>query len=276
MIVDWLSFTVEVEPVEEFSHAEKKMRHELWRVIQDENPVLAQAIERMDTLQPGSGRSPYNVSWHTSDGLTVFANPKLPHALVEFSGKGCAWLRSQHMFTGMLAFAEQRITRLDLAIDLPGVTPSQIVGEGFSGRFRSTSDIRSETGHTIYIGSTKSDRYARVYKYSKPHPRHRLCRIEAVHRAKYARDVARDILDKGTDQAGRERIAAYKFEHEDVKAFVDGAKPPPTTPIEKDSAKTERWLIAQAAPAFRKLVMSGVIGDPIDWLNNHFLQHPGD
>ena len=276
MIVDWLSFTVEIKPSEDYHDGMNYMRHELWHMIREQNPILARAIERMPELVPGSGRAPYNVSWHSKGGVTVFANPKLPHALVEFSGKGCQWLRDVDMLRGILAFSEERITRLDIALDLPGLTPDEIVSMGVSGRFRAKSDVQSETGHTKYIGSTKSDRYCRVYRYNPPHPRSNLCRIEAVHRSSHAREVARRIMDTNIETAGRECLATYKFDHPDVVAVVDGAEPPKTTPVEKTLAKTERWLIAQAAPAFRKLVMNGGIEDPVKWLNEHFLQNPDE
>lgn len=272
MIIDWLSFTVETEPAitdddDEIVRAIYRLKDE----IREQNPVLNNVIERMRDTEPTSERLPYNLAWRSPDGMTIYMHPALPHALIEFSGQGCQWLRDNELLHGVLAWSEDRITRIDVAQDLPQVTVDEIVSKGFSGRFRTVSQMKSDTGNTFYIGSQKSERYCRVYRYAPPHPRSEILRIEICHRKQYAKILAGQILSEGLDMAGKQALKTFEFQHPQVKRIVDGVEKLPSVPVNKDAARTERWLIAQAAPAFKKLVSDGVIVDPVAWLQEHFL-----
>lgn len=271
MIIDWLSFTIEVEPAKKDGLAVEAALYLLPQRIREVNPILTKVIERMPELTTTAARRPYNLAWGNRM-LTVMFNPKLPHALVEFSGKGCQWLRDNSLLAGMLAYAESRMTRLDVAQDLPDVTPREIASQGVSGRFRTRSWMSSDKGDTWYIGSQNSERMCRVYRYNEPHPRARLCRIEVVHRKQYAKILASEIINNGLDVAGRGAIMAFEFEHPEVKRIAEGGKVPETVKVDKDSAKTEFWLRAQCAPAFKRLVREGVIDNPEAWLREVFLE----
>lgn len=271
MIVDWLSFTIEVEPAKTDDLAVEAALYLLPQRIHDANPILTQVIDRMPELTATGANRPYNVAWGNRM-LTVMFNPRLPHALVEFSGKGCQWLRDNNLLAGMLAYSESRMTRIDVAQDIPDVTPRQIAKMGVSGRFRSRSWMTSDKGDTWYIGSPKSERMCRVYRYNKPHPRARLCRIEVVYRKQYAKILASEIINNGLDKAGRGAIMAFEFEHPEVKRIAKGGVVPETVTVNKTSAKTEMWLRAQCAPAFKRLVREGVIEAPEAWLREVFLE----
>lgn len=269
MIVDWLSFTVEVEPVWGSTDPEDIERaiYQLPDAIREENPVMARITQMVD-MPPCAGRRPYNRGWRAEEGITVYYHPVLTHALIEFSGRGCQWLRERGLMAGVLAYAEDRMTRLDVAQDLTGVTPDEIIEAGYSGRFRAHSRMTSAHGTTHYIGSRTSERYARVYCWNDPHPRAGITRIEAVHRKEYAKIASRAIIDHGIEGAGTRAIAAYEFNHPAVRA--EGAKLS-TVKVEKESSKTLRWLITACAPAFQRLVDEGVIEDPEEFLRTWFL-----
>lgn len=93
-----------------------------------------------------------------------------------------------------------------------------------------------------------------------------------MHRKQYAKILASEIINNGLDKAGRGAIMAFEFEHEEVKRIAKGGVAPETVKVDKDTAKTEFWLRAQCAPAFKRLVKQGVIENPEAWLREVFLQ----
>ena len=268
MIVDWLSFTLEIEPME-WSDLDGNMGvYRLPDEIRDQNVALQTAIAMMEPLAPCRSRAPYSMAWQSQSGLTIMYHPALPHVLIEFSGRGCKWLRDYMLEDAVIEHAAKRMTRIDIALDLPDLEPDDIVEKGYTGRLRGHSRIESDTGTTHYLGSVKSLRYVRVYRYKPPHPRSELCRIEAVHRKDYAKILAGQIVEQGFHMAAKNAMGSFEFGHKDVK--FDGALP--TRQIEKSSANTVRWLISQAAPAFKRLVSENAIQNPEQFLKDHFLQ----
>jgi len=148
-------------------------------------------------------RAPYTDAWVQSEGgITLFASPNLTHACIEISGAGCERLLSHGQFQKILDCSKERITRIDIATDIETSTlPSEFVAIVAHDRMRASGYQKSETGETCYVGSKKSDRYARVYRYYKPHPRANLLRIEHVFRRDYAKVVAAAILETSVEAA---------------------------------------------------------------------------
>lgn len=263
MIIDWLSFTVECEPVGE----EWKVVRSLDSVTYAFSPTLHSILTEMQEFEPCKARRPYSTAYRSKDGLTVFGAGNMPHVLFEFSGQGCQWLRERGYEGVIVSDAKDRMTRLDLALDLPDVQPDEIVEMGYSDRFRAHSRIASDSGVTHYIGSVKSERYARVYRYAPPHERSHLCRIEAVHRKRYAKIAANAIVEHGVNEAGISSLQSYEFVHPAIEHGIAL----PTVDIQKSSQQTVRWLMSQVAPAFKRLVAEGVIANPDEFLAEHFL-----
>lgn len=263
MIVDWLSVTFELGEGETLYQLTELTRLALYRSFGQQ---LGDAIW-LDTV-PTSPRNPYVAAWKQPDrNIVTFANT-VGQGLVEVSGQGCATLRQMSLLEAMLHLAETVCTRVDIAIDILGLTPDEIVSKGYSARFRSHTRIASDKGITHYIGSVKSERYARVYRYAPPNPRAHLCRIELVHRKGYAKLAVKAINRDGIVKTALSALASYKFQHEGVPT---SEQPLATVAILKSSQKTVTWLIAQCAPAFKRLVSEGVIEDPGAFLQKHFL-----
>jgi DNA relaxase NicK len=124
-------------------------------------------------------------------------------------------------------------------------------------RFKSFGEIKSETGHTVYIGSRSSDRYARVYRYTEPHPRAHLLRSEFVLKGEQAKLAARELLAVGVDLYAARLGNSFGWKHkvwlpnewsvEEAKAW----RP------DREAGNTVRWLYSQVAPALIKLHREG-------------------
>lgn len=275
-IVDWISFTIMIE--QDFSSrvtildSWDNFLYAFERFSPDMNRYFMESI--LDGWKPSRGRSPYSHSWSNDAGFVVFYSPKLPHALIEITGTGCDRLRKDHVLNKVLHTVRHRVTRFDFAVDVECETkPSEVVEDGISGRFKSKSNIISETGETQYVGSRKSDRYLRVYRYNAPHPRSGLMRYEFVFKKQLARDMLQSYVagefndDRMMSYCGH----AFGIEHE---TFSTKAKPIPTHIYrkERENAGTLRWLVAQCAPAFKKLVKQGVIENPEEFIKEYFYE----
>lgn len=270
-LIDWLSFTIPAEWSENMP--EYQAADWAWRYIDEALPLsLWTSIFELFEMAQTSGRPPYRVAYRsTPAGLSVYLNPSLPHILLEFTGQGVEALRDNELLTDLLAAIHQRVTRIDFAVDwLTEVRPTAFIAAGYSGRFSSTGIVTSDTGETVYVGSKKSDMYARVYRYSPPHPRSAFLRCEMVLRKQRAKEAARMAAEGDLKGVIASVGASFKWSH--GLWSLEAEEPIPNYRPERPLAKTERWLIAQAGPAFRKLIAAGVITEPNRWLETYFLE----
>lgn len=152
-----------------------------------------------------NGWQPAGARGHYSEGLfnpVVFAavryGGKANHILVELPGTACQSLRDAGLLDQVLSETADRLTRLDLAVDIEGgCSPRVFVSAGYNARFKSYAEIVSAEGETEYVGSMKSERYARVYRYNEPHPRAGTLRVEHVFRSDYAKAAGQMIVSDG-------------------------------------------------------------------------------
>lgn len=223
--------------------------------------------------QAGKGRAPYSYCSRSQEaGCSIYFGAELTHTLYEFSGAGCGWLRENGLEEILLSAVGSRVTRLDIASDVEtAVSPSDFVSAGVAGRMKSRGSFTSETGQTEYIGSQKSERYARVYRYAPPHPRADMLRIEHVLRRDHAKQAVEWILAYGVNYVQKQIGEGFGWQHplwEPTEATVEPLR---VARGSRDQNGTLRWLIKAAAPAFKKLVAAGLIDDPAAWLKQVFL-----
>lgn len=226
----------------------------------------------------GKGRPPYSYRAHCeAAGLSIYFGAGLTHTLYEFSGIGCHWLRENDLETTLLRAVGTRATRLDIATDIEtDCHPASFVSAGWSERMKSRGSFTSETGETEYIGSQKSERYARVYRYAPPHPRSDLLRIEHVIRRDHAKQAIEWILAYDVNYVQSQLGVSFGWKHplwQPTEASVDPLR------VQRGSREangTLRWLIKAAAPAFKKLVAAGLIENPEAWIKQVFLEQLDD
>jgi len=234
----------------------------------------------MDALLTGEGkqrersRAPYTYAWEWKKGsVVIFASPTLSHFTVEISGQGCESLIRSGAMEKVIAAVADRVTRIDIASDIEtGVKPQEFVEKTKHKRMRASGYQKSETGETCYVGSQKSDRYARVYRYNAPHPRNHLLRIEHVFRREAAKLVSRAVRDKGTSVVAASAGDVFGWDHPTWQLGGDVGIDLSPVKAERNGGKTVTWLLTAVAPAFKRLVADGTIQNPQEFLSAYFLE----
>lgn len=235
---------------------------------------LVDAAFRGDWQRNTKGRAPYLDSWTLPEtGITFFASPNLTHCCVEISGSGCERLIEMELLNDVLRFVQDRVTRIDIATDIDtDVRPCDFVRELTHKRMRASGMQRSSTGETEYVGSQKSERYARVYRYNPPHPRSHLLRIEHVFRKEYAKRVAQACIEADTTSVANAAGIAFGWGHAIWQPKVAVHLDISVHTGSKSDNNTVYWLVNSCAPAFKKLVEKGVLPDPVSFLTQYFLE----
>jgi len=274
--IDWLTFTLEMlypsgltgeeNPASVYAET---VRLAFLRAFGDD---LTAAAFGKPVTQLERSRAPYQDAWQLGDGITVYASPVLVHMCVEISGQGCEELIAAGLIDNVLARVHERVTRIDIACDIETkTTPPEFI-DGITGkRMQASGHQKSSRGETCYVGSQKSDRYARVYRYAKPHPRAHLLRVEHVFRKDYAKKVAWQCVGNNLSYVAAACGKAFQWGHPD---WNTGAAAPADISVvrsEKNMGGTIAWLVSSAAPAFKRMVADGTIKDPEKFLRDYFL-----
>lgn len=274
--IDWLSFTMspmysgdDALDSSVDGYAMSLSRAILYTFGED----TANAVFAGEWSKQEKSRAPYTDAWKLGDnGISLYAHPELNHCTVEISGSGCERLIQTGLMQSVLLGCKARCTRLDLAIDIETfVTPREFVEQRSAKRSSSSGYQKSNTGETCYVGSQKSERYARVYRYAEPHPRAHLLRAEHVFRRDYAKVVSNAIYANGIEKIAPIVAKHFGWSHpvfdmektDDIDLTIPNA--------ERNGGKTLFWMLHSVVPAFRRLVADGTISDPEKFINRYFL-----
>lgn len=252
--IDWLSFTLDrkesIVSVAQLDHEAK----ELLRRLSNEHRSYIYDGQGFDRC---GGRAPYSLSLARADGgVRVFGGGPQTGVLYELSGRACEGLRTGDAARSFLAPIVDRITRLDYAVDIRTETRPAVFANARSHQgFRSLSFIQSATGETVYVGSPKSDRFCRVYRYNPPHPRSALLRVEFVFRRQLAKDAARALLSAPNDETFVAQLGnTYGWTHPIWKPGEQTNERLKASIITRADEDTVSWLYKQVAPAMRRLI----------------------
>jgi len=272
ILIDWLSFTIPWLPSTPLDpDYQLKVEHALQQQFDDEIALIL--TEKQWHMRQG-GKQPFGVGWDiNSSGISVFTGENVPYILIEFSGKGCEFLRRNNIEHEILDLAGYRATRIDIACDIKtGWMPSEFAPKRAYGKTKSYTEWNSPTGQTVYIGSMKSETYTRVYRYAFPDPRSALLRVEFVLRRALAKRACAEIAKSGVEGVARwaaEKIDLGQGEWSELEIHpVDIAYPR----AKKADASSLIWLMKQVAPRFKQLVLDGVIPDAEKFLKDYFLE----
>lgn len=275
--IDWLTFTM--TPIYRSSYAEGTTPAESYVEALETAFLEVFGASLLNTAFGGNwekqekSRAPYTDAWNLGEsGIVLFGSLTLNHCCVEISGAGCERLIKLKAMNEVLTAVHERVTRIDIACDVETkTTPENFVSVLSHGRMRANGFQTSSTGTTCYIGSKTSDRYARVYRYNKPHPRAHLLRIEHVFRRKHSKVVAKALLEHGLEGVAFASGTAFGWQHKDWEIKEDENISISTVSGARDAGKTIFWLINSCAPAFKRLCASGGILSAEEFLRTYFL-----
>jgi len=234
-----------------------------WEVVPDYFDFCIKNRIKPQTISP---RAPFNraISW---GGVAILWHSENDGVLVEIAGGACSTLGSDYLIG--LINAGEKITRIDIALDIE--TQETPFDACQIAKARTTSQFVTETGTTLYFGSMKSDIYTRVYRYNSPHPRSNLLRFETVYRRKSLPTVLKYITEGKMMDLVATRASKLAFSPAGVNWEYTPVERIFTPEIKENN--TVMWFKKQVSPAFRRLYESGVIDDPIAWLEEIFLKN---
>lgn len=257
--VDWLSFVFSMDDKQEV------MAFELWgraaAALAKQFPLAYLALVKDWQFTPRMGRAPYNASQKREDnGVTIFAHQMIDHSLVEVGGIGLDAVGGLDAELAILQEVAPRLTRVDIAVDIfTEVRPDEFAAQRNTERFTSWSEAVSESGHTVYIGSKTSDRYARIYRYNEPHPRSQFLRVEHVLKAEQAKLAAAQINDVGLDTFVALIGNTFGWAHTCWSPAVNTDEAARAWRPERRQGKTVAWMYGTVFPSLEKLLKDGAI-----------------
>lgn len=257
--IDWLSFTVPMD-VEQLGFG-----FQIWdrvgRSMEQTFPLAKRAFIDGYEWTPRQGRAPYNAASQRSDnGVMAFAHQRISNALFEVGGKGLDALGSFEAELAVASEVKSRLSRIDIAVDIFCETrPDEFAKQRSNDKFRSWSETVSESGHTIYVGSRTSDRYARVYRYNSPHPRSQFLRVEHVLKAEQARIAVESIEATGIDTFVAMLGNTFGWSHADWSPAEDTSESIAAWRPERRQGKTVAWMYGTVFPCLVQLMRDGAI-----------------
>lgn len=257
--LDWVSFTFEIEK------EQSVMAFELWgraaAALEHSFPLTAQMLMNGMDWIPRPGRAPYNSAQQRSDnGVMIFAHQRIDNSLVEVGGIGMDSLGSLKAELALLEEVAPRLTRVDVAVDIFTPTrPDAFAQHRVEGRFKAWSEAVSQSGHTVYIGSKTSDRYARVYRYNEPHPRAQFLRVEHVLKAEQAKLAAQQIGELGLEEFVARIGNTFGWSHPDWNTGSNSDEAAAAWRPERRQGKTVAWVYSSVLPCLARLVKEGAL-----------------
>lgn len=257
--IDWISFTL---PAKLPILAPDQLLATTYQKLRKDYPNVTATFFQSGDFMPFVGRAPYRFALANADrSIRIYGGGSNDTILIEISGRGCDGIRSYENARRVCDEVQSRCTRLDYAIDVrTGTLPIDFADKRKSNTFRSNATINSDTGQTVYLGSPKSDRFARVYRYYHPHPRSELLRVEFVFRRGLARSACEHFTNSNSSQAF---IAAcgntWGLDHSDWQPGYETDERLRTESRSKTGDKTVSWLYTQVAPAIARLVREDAI-----------------
>lgn len=257
--IDYLSFTVmvDVRGAADDELVKRAVSDALW----DQHPSFASFVAGLDDWKDIGGRGHYGAGlFHGGTYTTIRYGGHANHILVEMAGTACQAARDALMLTHILEDVVDRVTRVDVAVDLDdGVAPADFVGAGYNERFKAHATIVSPEGVTEYVGSMKSDRYARVYQYAPPHPRAGVTRVEHVLRRDYAKAALRSLetLNVPLLAAACGNSFGWRSKSWKPSEMTDGKLR--AKRADRHEPARLRWLIGVCVPALIKAQNEGLL-----------------
>lgn len=254
--IDFLQYTLEVGP-RTFGGAE---RSEDWDMMKR---VLQECLEQWSDMyeekswRVGDNRlSPYSHSislFHNVTGIRFanlyYSNKNIDTVLVQHTGQGCAQIFN---ILPLLDYVQPRIGRLDVAIDVETEERPQAYYDAYKGGLSKAFEV-SPSGETFYLGSRKSDKFMRIYRYNAPHERAHLLRFEIQYKREFARAAAWHITQNGIRAFAMSALSEYPLPTE----HITEGEYDPFFIARKSQGDTILWLDKQVRPAILKLVRSG-------------------
>lgn len=252
--VDWLSIVI---PAPDWADENfRGLRHAAFTKMMSFLIPWSVELGYGDKWSLEGGRAPFNLSiMHEKHGLRLFFSASLPMMLLEITGTGCTWIAENNNILALVAQFRDQVSRIDIACDFEtDISPAEFAVQRNVQRFKAYGEVVSSTGHTYYVGSLKSERFARVYRYNEPHPRSKFLRVEHVFRKESAK-LAIDYLSGHTTDEWIAAIGAiFGWEHSLWNSDARIGKMSARVVERPEEGKTVFWLYNTVVPCLARLL----------------------
>lgn len=248
--VDYYSYTI-------FGEIEYHDHRPIWHTILSQKcpKYLTDEIESWDWKVP-KRMNGYTFGFNINQAIFVWFNGRDIH--IEITGDGCTMLYDKSALLEIISQTANEATRIDIAHDIVcDVSPSDFVALS-SSKTSASGYQNSDTGETCYVGSRKSDRTCKVYRYKNPHPRADRLRIEYTYKKQDAKNVANALISSNEAIVAFSSGERYHWEHDCFKTLQS----PDLIEMkahrkDRNTAKTIIWYKTQVLPAIKKMIQSG-------------------
>lgn len=267
--LDWLSFTFPITLL-----GEKDNEFTLQHVVSAFNDHTGERLQLFTegalwTWLPGAGFYTHCIQ-HSTSLVTIRWNSGNPFALCEISGQSVDRVLQSVSVSDLAQAANGRSTRLDFAFDfVTDVSPEAFAALRNKHAFRAYAFYTTETGDTCYIGSRKSERMARIYRYNPPHPRANLLRAEVEYKGDAAKVACLALTRSPLTEVALQCHLPFGWEHPLWQPGEAAISKLPARYYDSEGAGTLKWLNGTVAPALRKAHETGLIILP-SWIWDNF------
>lgn len=265
--IDWLSFTVPTVGATEGQGDETQALMLAWLDRYTDGLLIPVIGWHRRQVNKGSGFYHTVIVDEDTKARLSWGNVNA-HIYVEINGVACEQLRSAGVLNDILQKVSLRASRVDLAGDCEcDLQPKQVIGNYYKESGKSYSEIVSSDGETVYVGSRKSERFLRVYRYRHPHPRSHLLRIEHEFKGDMAKRFLSTMLNIGIVETFSLACNNYHWDNESWKSgeWTEGKLKAKHS--DREGASTLLWLEEAVKPALKRVHTDGLL-DCIEWLKN--------
>lgn len=182
------------------------------------------------------------------------------HVFIELTGIACEALRTAGVFHLLLPVIAKRVSRIDLSGDTETeLQPEHVIGSFYRDNDMTYSLINTDDGQTVYIGSRKSEKFLRVYRYREPHPRAALLRVEFELKGDRAKQTADEIMSNGIVQTFQKYANGYKWDTDALfdETWTEGKLK--ARKYDRDKGGALLWILEQVKPALVRAHREGLI-----------------
>jgi len=266
--LDWFSFTFPITLLGEKDN-EYTLTHVVSAFHEHTGQRLLSAVTKsLWTWVPSAGFYTHKIQCPNSL-VSISWNAGNPFALCEISGTSIDRVLLSCTAADLAVAANKRATRIDFAVDIETEeTPEAFATLRDSRSFRAYAFYTTETGDTCYIGSRKSERMARVYRYNPPHPRAHLLRVEAEYKGDAAKMICDVLSQQSLTFTTLTAHAPFGWVHELWDTNGVRAGKIIARHYNRSDASRLRWLNTVVAPAIKQAAREGMI-DLNEWIEEY-------
>jgi hypothetical protein len=199
-------------------------------------------------------------------GWTVFYGASHGYFLVQLPGEACHRLRDEQDTKGLAVSLTPifgnpfiKCTRIDVASNWRCGDAVDGIAQAFTKKVAADYPrFPSETGITQYIGSPKSEKSCKVYRYAPPHPRHEWIRIEFRFAAPMVGQV-QEALSKGLlTETWVAAAIDWGFDRSDMlNCITVGSEQVKLAYKKRQDAGSVAWVYGTALRAVRDAIAAG-------------------